>query len=177
MHSDKMTSNNISNTSSNQSSFNNNAPRAELKPRDYNFISNRPSTASPRAKSFQTKVLNTNNNDTQYNIQKQPPTKNDVPSKIMHSPRRPNTAPLAQSKSHQNSPRSPRSVYNGSINGGQNGKSKPVIDPYNRVLMQRYRVARKNTTTNHEEYGLFIKNLNKVLNIKKSKMGATGFVG
>jgi hypothetical protein len=28
-----------------------------------------------------------------------------------------------------------------------------VVDPYNRLLVQKYRVASRNTATSHEEYG------------------------
>lgn len=35
------------------------------------------------------------------------------------------------------------------------------LDSNNHLLKQRYKIASKNTTTNQEEYGLFLKNVKK----------------
>jgi hypothetical protein len=40
-------------------------------------------------------------------------------------------------------------------------KAWKALDSSNQVLQQRYKIASKNTTTNQEEYGLFIKNVKK----------------
>jgi hypothetical protein len=40
-------------------------------------------------------------------------------------------------------------------------KAWKPLDSSNQVLQQRYKIASKNTTTNQEEYGLFVKNIKK----------------
>ena len=94
------------------------------------------------------------------------------------SPRRPSSAPAQRfgysprqrprfnTRTHTDTGRSKNPFARGS------GK----VDAYHNVLRHRYRVANRNITTNHQAYGLFVKNLNKVLRYQKQQPGTTGFV-
>ena len=162
-----------------------------------NFITNRPSSAAARAKSQKeyairefmkgkggyrnmnlsdlindsTRTTNLTPTSSGYSAKSKP---NNPPQTLTSglqpkSPRRPSSAP---SRRFGSSPHS-RPRYNTS-KFTCSGKSKNPfargtgrIDPYNNVMMHRYKVANKNTTTNHEQYGLFVKNLNKVLRYQR----------
>ena len=82
------------------------------------------------------------------------------------SPQRPSTAPSSRSKrpSSSFSPRSNRT------------STQIYINPFNSILLQRYRVSNKYVTTNNETYGLFVKKINQVLNVQKKFIGSSGFV-
>lgn len=52
----------------------------------------------------------------------------------------------------------------GGLNASRNishVKAWKVLDSSNQILQQRYKIASKNTITNQEDYGLFIKNVKK----------------
>jgi hypothetical protein len=38
---------------------------------------------------------------------------------------------------------------------------KPNVDPYSQIMSKRYAISKKHTKTAHEEYGLFIKNIQR----------------
>ena len=44
---------------------------------------------------------------------------------------------------------------------------RPIVNPYNRTMLKRYAISVRHTKTAHEEYGLFIKNIQNALHSRK----------